>query len=374
MMKKMVATILALAVLLAVALPLASAETVLYVQGKTADRVHLRAAGSSSAKSLGLYFNGTVVKRLSQGSNGWDLVQIGAVTGYMHKDYLSAGNTASAAPTYVVNNTGSTWVNVRSAPSTSASVNTTCSNDAYVTLLGETSDGWSYVRVGNQLGYIMTQFLKPYQGSSYGNFNTATELNTWTTIVGQAMGDGYIHRYIADNGQDIYFTSVSETPRIMKHDVNFDSWDDLVVYTSEGSSCLFCQFYVFQDGTYYLVTDHGFAVNLCNYVLHPEKNMVSTHANNGYAGALFEDEIYRWDGTQLHLLRRAESDTVTQTWQSGTEQSNSTTYYNLLQVEVRDYTRSEYGGEVIWQRTNIPLDDFSDPLYTEIERAMWQGL
>ena len=45
-------------------------------------------------------------------------------------------------------------------------------------------------------------------------------------IVGRTA-DEYIHRYLADNGQEIYFVSIEEEPPVRYDDVNFDEHPDL---------------------------------------------------------------------------------------------------------------------------------------------------
>ena len=47
-------------------------------------------------------------------------------------------------------------------------------------------------------------------------------------IVGHT-GDGeYIHAYMADNGQTVYFTAPDENPSVTLEDVNFDGIPDLI--------------------------------------------------------------------------------------------------------------------------------------------------
>ena len=54
-------------------------------------------------------------------------------------------------------------------------------------------------------------------------------------IVGRTA-DGYIHRYTADNGQEIYFVSIEKEPPVRYEDVNFDGHPDLVMVTALGAS------------------------------------------------------------------------------------------------------------------------------------------
>ncbi len=55
-------------------------------------------------------------------------------------------------------------------------------------------------------------------------------------VVGRTA-DGYIHRYTADNGQEIYFASTAEETLVdTDQDVNFDGHPDLAVVTVLGAS------------------------------------------------------------------------------------------------------------------------------------------
>lgn len=62
------------------------------------DRLHLRVSPSTSSASLGKYYNGTHVEVLKTYASGWAKVQIGALSGYMDMQYLSAEDQASAMP------------------------------------------------------------------------------------------------------------------------------------------------------------------------------------------------------------------------------------------------------------------------------------
>ena len=60
-----------------------------YVNGMTADRVHLRSMPDRESASLGLFYTGTPVEILSSSKNSqWAEIQIGNVKGYMMLDYL----------------------------------------------------------------------------------------------------------------------------------------------------------------------------------------------------------------------------------------------------------------------------------------------
>ena len=134
------------------------------VDGRNADRVHLRERASTGANSLGLYFTGTKVLCESDPGKEWVKVTIGSQTGYMQSDYLyrgtNPGSIQSKQPKAAVTNksTGS-WVNLRKEPSTGAAVASKLYHGDAVTVLGETASHWYYVKAGELYGYIMSDFL-----------------------------------------------------------------------------------------------------------------------------------------------------------------------------------------------------------------------
>ncbi len=139
------------------------------IDGKTSDRVHLRAEPSKDAKSLGIYFTGTQVLYDASAGGAWTWVTIGAQSGYIASQYLyrgkNPGSVASRQPPGVVTNVkAGSWVNLRSAPSQQARVAGTLYKDDWVTVLGETVTKWYYVQAGGAYGYVMADFLQVGQG------------------------------------------------------------------------------------------------------------------------------------------------------------------------------------------------------------------
>lgn len=129
-----------------------------------------------------------------------------------------------------------------------------------------------------------------------------------TEIVGQTHED-YIHRYTAPNGQQIYFLSREDAPFVREMDVNFDGKMDLVATVTLGASNFFCEFFVWDGAQYVLATNNaGITGGLPNHTLYPEKGLVHCEVNNGWAGLLGEDHIFRWQGTQLVQIRHSLSD------------------------------------------------------------------
>jgi len=135
------------------------------IDGKTADRVHLREGSSSTSKSLGLYFTGTeVLCQLDTVTDEWVWINVGMEAGYIKSEFLcfgtDVGSVVSKQPTGVVQNrSGSTWVNLRSYPALDGAVVCRLNNGDVVTVLGETVTKWYYIKVGDQFGYISADFL-----------------------------------------------------------------------------------------------------------------------------------------------------------------------------------------------------------------------
>jgi len=364
-MKKLLIALLMICLLLSVA---AVAETYAMIDGVTADRVHLRAQPSTSAASLGLYYTSTPVVVLSAPQNGWAAVQIGAEYGYVRAAYLADGVQESTAHRYEVANPNSTWVYLRSAPSTSAAPIATLTNGRMVDVMGETASGWSYVDSPNGFGYIMTKLLTPVAHPS------ETEAAGMLSIIGRTADGDYILQYIADNGQALAFTAVEPEPYIIRQDVNFDGAPDLVVRVSSGASNAFFEFFVSVNGRYVQASHDGLGYGLCNYTLYPALNIVVSDANNGNAGALREICLFRWNGTSLELLRRGVSDHLTET--AFYQDTHITTVHtNMIHAEVRDFPVGTYEGRVIWERTQSQDDSsFFTSFMGDFDAAIWQGL
>ena len=71
-------------------------------------------------------------------------------------------------------------------------------------------------------------------------------------IVGQTTENEYIHRLIADNGQELCFVSGEKDPCLSYTDVNFDGINDAVILTQRGASNFVYQFFI-SDGEQYVL-------------------------------------------------------------------------------------------------------------------------
>lgn len=133
---------------------------VAYVEGQDTDRVHLRASASQTAASKGLYFTGTQVICLSALNETWVKVQIGSETGYIMAKYLSREAVAPKQPTAVVANIEhSDMLSIYAVPQARAELAGSAGYGEKLIVLGETQEGWCYVRHGNEMGYLMAEYL-----------------------------------------------------------------------------------------------------------------------------------------------------------------------------------------------------------------------
>ena len=158
-----------------------SGSTLLYVRTGNSGKLHLREYASQSARSLGLYPNGTPVYAVTL-NNGWSQVVVGGQAGYMMTRYLSptAGSyptqTASQpAPAYtpvytyptnvangaVVRNPNSSFVYLRSTRNTDSTANVLAQvpNGAAVQLL-QADQYWCKVVYNGVEGYMVASYLK----------------------------------------------------------------------------------------------------------------------------------------------------------------------------------------------------------------------
>lgn len=185
-------------------------------------------------------------------------------------------------------------------------------------------------------------------------------------------GDEFIWRFQADNAQNIYFTSRETDPFIQYQDINFDGIPDLTILTTRGASNFFYKFFVFSNNQYFPVRLMGYEGDAINFQLHPEAKLLSTHANNGYAGALFETTLYQWDGTDLYPVRKATSTEYTQASLDGPVYT-TVTYTDQLRITFRDYQDGSFEG-VKYHEIILPLEDVTAEAFDEWMEILRQDL
>lgn len=150
--------------------PVPTEDTTLYVQTGNSGKLHLRAYASQSAKSLGLYPNGTAV-HVTARSGGWVFAEIAGVSGYMMVKYLTPVSPSQppvtcppvtpvpGTPTLMYVHTGNSGkLHLREYPSQDSRSLGLYPNGTQLYALAM-GNGWSQVMVSGQSGYMMTKFL-----------------------------------------------------------------------------------------------------------------------------------------------------------------------------------------------------------------------
>lgn len=138
-------------------------SSVFYINTRAAgEQLHLRKSASSSSKSMGLFYTGTPLTIVSYTRTGWAYVRIGQTEGYMASAYFTDEQPHQYGDRRIVQNSRATGLNLRETPSTGGAPLTFVPNGTEVTLLGELSNGWSYVDHNGMLGYMLSNgSLKP---------------------------------------------------------------------------------------------------------------------------------------------------------------------------------------------------------------------
>ena len=181
--------------------------------------LRLRAQPSYKAYVITSYPTGTVVTILSQ-SGGWcQVVTPDQRLGYMDQRYLNISGSSTpsyVSPTYPTYPTSGSWYDVNyTAYVTSANgkgvrlrrnpvVNSYNVLGLYpvgrkVTVLKRSNTGWSYIRIGSQEGYMMSQYLTT---SYYPVYPTAVP---YVPVPTQTPRPSRYAAYLtSDNGRNIY--------------------------------------------------------------------------------------------------------------------------------------------------------------------------
>lgn len=129
------------------------------------DRLHLREAPDTNARSLGRYYNGTVVTLLNNfsGRNAWTHVDIRGVQGYMKSEFLTFSpdldDLHPALHLYEIVNPNTGNLHLRESPSTSSPSLGLYENGTLVAVIGVTGD-WVHVFCDGQTGFMLHRYLK----------------------------------------------------------------------------------------------------------------------------------------------------------------------------------------------------------------------
>ena len=170
-MKKLLAALLALAIILTACTALADGTS--YTPGMTlyvnnpdpTDRLNLRTEPSRDAHSIGKYYSGVSVELLEAPQNGWAHVRIAPYEGYMDMAYLTPGlgenEVTFAMPCLVVES--AQGVTLRSEPTPAAKALYRFEKGSQVfNVLGVLSNGWIHVHLyAGENGFLPADALTP---------------------------------------------------------------------------------------------------------------------------------------------------------------------------------------------------------------------
>ncbi|MBQ8311784.1 MAG: SH3 domain-containing protein [Clostridia bacterium] len=157
-LKKLAGITAAAAMSLAPMMAMADTAQSALVQGGA---LNLRETASLTAKVLGQFPTGTLVEIVESGDE-WHKVEVNGKSGYMMAKYLSTEKKDTAAT--VRTNTG-IGLNLREEPGMDGAIITSYKPGTQVTVL-QKGAAWSRVSVGDQEGFMATQYLNFGSGSS----------------------------------------------------------------------------------------------------------------------------------------------------------------------------------------------------------------
>lgn len=188
-MKRLIAMILTIALLLSIAaIPAAQADS--YATAKVKGGwLRLRAAASFSAETISAYDTGTTVTILG-GSGDWYYVSTpDGRLGYMHSDFLTitgsiTGGQLEQNTTAYVTSANGLAVRLRTGPSVQYSVIASYAVGTRATIL-IAGEEWCKVSINGRTGYMMTEFLTTMPVS-----NPGSSTSSYTAYVTSANGLG----------------------------------------------------------------------------------------------------------------------------------------------------------------------------------------
>ena len=155
---------------------------------RTTEGVNMRSTPSTDGEVLRRIHAGEAVEVLEHDPAGWSKVRYDGSEGFVRSDFLmrrisSSASASSGSSSQSSSSSGSNaarvmWttdgVNLRSGPSTNASIIRTVSAGSAVSVTDYNPSGWSSVTVGGSSGYIKSEFLRPSANS--------VELLEWSAV------------------------------------------------------------------------------------------------------------------------------------------------------------------------------------------------
>ena len=160
-----------------------STTTIKYV---SATSLNVRSGPSTSYSKIGSLSNGTKVEVIST-SNGWSKIKYNNQTGYVSSQYLNSIAPESSATT--IKYVSATSLNVRSGPSTSYSIIGNLPNGTKVEVIS-TSNGWSKIKYGSQMGYVSSQYLS--NTGSDSSSSTSSSVSKVISLSKSLLGKPYV--------------------------------------------------------------------------------------------------------------------------------------------------------------------------------------
>ena len=171
--------------------PMATAEPPVQTGGRTGtvtapSGLNLRAGASAAAPLVATLGYGVQVTVTGEWTNGFYPVQVGTLSGYVSADYISfAAQAATAEPTqeppvqlttpqpaqesaYRVVVDSDNGLNLRAQPSASGEVLYVLPYGMVLTVLGESENGFLYVRWANYEGYVSGDYVTPFGSQQSG--------------------------------------------------------------------------------------------------------------------------------------------------------------------------------------------------------------
>lgn len=327
-----------IAFLLLAVLPAALADTTLYVDGHTADRVHLREESSTESDSRGLYFTGTPVTTVGETDNGWTAVVIGTQSGYMKSEYLSEAPVTPKTPggTVTTSQAGAE-VNLRGGPGTDTPIVRSLADGFLLTVYGETKEGWYDVDADGTRGYVKNSLVKVGTGASAqptafpDGENSTNNGQVEQTLSAQIDGKSVTVELIRLSYDDFYATATysirvtedgaekqtfqfktegtgAEVGTILNEmywtDVNMDGYADLAFIRITGATDALASHYLYdpQTGLFtYRAELDLMSIYRCD--LYPQGKYILNYLHDGAATGTWA--LYQWQDGNLMLLARA---------------------------------------------------------------------